>query len=102
MSNPTRKNNKKRTIWIAAVFIAPVILLSIFLLLAFQVPQYSYYYVKCGFKQPVKGFKDINSSAPGRYTLPSDATYSDAGYLYGAKYYCTEQEAVSDGAEHYR
>lgn len=84
------------------VAITAFALITLFVLFAFQVPQYSYYYAKCGFQQPVKGFKDTNSSAPGRYTLPSDATYSEAGYLYGTKYYCTEQEAANDGTEHYR
>lgn len=102
MEKPTPKNNKKLYIWIASsVMVITVGLVVIFSLLAFHIPQYSYYYVKCGYKEPVKGFKDINSSASGRYTLPSDTIYPEVGYLYGNKYYCTEQEAIDDGGEHY-
>lgn len=100
-SNPINNNRLYKRI-VITVIVIPLAFITLFLLFAFQVPQYSYHFAKCGFQQPVKGFKDINSSAPGRYTLPSDATYSDAGYLYGTKYYCTEQEAANDGTEHYR
>lgn len=95
-------NNKKRYKRITlTVIVIPLILIALFVLFVFQAPQYSYHYVKCGFKEPVKGFKDVDSSAPGRYTLPSDTIYSETGYLNGNKYYCTEQEAIDDGGKHY-
>lgn len=102
MQESTRKNHKKLYVWIVVTVIAISAFLGIgFLMLIYHVPQYVYNYVECGFKPPVKGFKDPNSSSGGRYTLPSDGSYLQTNYLYGAKYYCSEGDAISDGAEHF-
>ena len=99
MSKPTPKNNKKLYKRIAiAVIATPLTLITLFVLFVFQVPQYSYYYVKCGFTQPVK----IESNG-GRdtYVTPYESGYEDA-VLFVVGYYCTEQEAKDAGHERTR
>ncbi len=100
MSKTTPKNHKKLYKRIALVAIAtPLTLITLFVLLVFQVPQYSYYYVKCGFKQPVK--IENNSSQSYTYVSPSESGYEDAA-LFVVGYYCTEQEAKDAGHERTR
>ncbi len=99
MPKPIQKNYKKLYKRITFVVIAtPLILTALFVLFVFQVPQYSYYYVKCGFKQPVK----IESNG-GRntYVTPDESGYEDA-VLFVVGYYCTEQEAKDAGHERTR
>ena len=97
MSKTTPKNNKKlykRTA--IAVIATPLILIAFFILFIFQAPQYSFYYVKCGFKQPVK--IENNSSQRYTYVAPGESGYDDA-VLFVVGYYCTEQEAKDAGHE---
>lgn len=97
MPKPTPKNHKKRYIWIAVAVVAtPTVLVILFLLFALQVPQYSYYYAKCGFHEPVKVIRDRDSSAQGIYTTPDSPDYAQTG-LFVNEYYCTETEAQRNG-----
>lgn len=97
MSKPIQKSHKKLYIWIVATAVAiPLILALLFMAFALQVPQFSYYYVKCGFREPVK--VEHNSSQSYTYLLPSSPSYESA-VLFVTDYYCTEQEAVRAGYE---
>ncbi len=98
MPKPVAKNHKKLYIWsIGAVITIPVILFSIFLLFALQIPQYSYYYVKCG-SQPVKV---INyASQTYGYVTPSSPSYRETK-LFISGFYCSEQEAIRAGIQPY-
>ena len=97
MPKPTPKNNKTLYIKIVRIILAiPAGLFILFWLFAFQVPQYSYYYMKCGFQQPVKVIKDRGSSMQGFYTMPGSPDYAQTG-IFVNEYYCTENEAQQNG-----
>lgn len=97
MQKTTPKNHKTPYIKIAGIILAiPAGLLILFWLFAFQVPQYSYHYVKCGFKQPVKVVGQGFDSNALNYTIPSDSGYDDS--VFGVQgYFCTEAEAEHAG-----
>lgn len=99
MPKSTSKNHKKLYARIvAAAIIASVILVTLFILFVYRVPQYSYYYVKCGFKQPVKV---INyASQTYGYILPSSQSYEETK-LFISGFYCSEQEAIHAGIQLY-
>ena len=100
MPKPTPKNNKTLYKKIAiVVIVTPITLIALFVLFVFQVPQYSYHYVKCGFRQPVK--IENNSSQWLTYVTPDESGYDDA-VLFVVGYYCTEQEAKDAGHERTR
>ena len=96
MPKPTPKNNKKLYKRIALVAIAtPLTLITLFVLFVFQVPQYSYYYVKCGYKQPIKAIGNGGYKRNGVYILPNHRDYH--GQMFTDAYYCTVEEALGDG-----
>ena len=98
MSKPTLKNRKKFHVWIIAAIATPTIILVLFGLVAYHVPRYSYYFVKCGYKQPVKV---INyASQTYEYVLPSNPSYHETT-LFISGFYCSEQEAISAGVRPY-
>lgn len=95
MPRITSKNHKKLNVWIVAAVTTPVIILAVFGAFAFQVPQYSYYYVKCGYKQPIKAIGNGGYKRGGVYILPNHRDYH--GQIFTNAYYCTEEEALGDG-----
>lgn len=98
MSKPTLKNRKKLHVWIIAAIATPTIILVLFGLVAYQVPRYSYYFVKCGYRQPVKV---INyASQTYEYVLLSSPSYRETT-LFTSGFYCSEQEAISAGVRPY-
>lgn len=97
MPKPTPKNHQKLYIWIASLAVAiPVLCICLFMLLVFQVPQYSYYYVKCGFGAPVKVVGRDFGGEMLNYTTPLDSGYKDEA-LAVRGYFCTEDEAQKAG-----
>lgn len=97
MSKPTPKNHKKRYTWIIATVVAtPLILGVLFMAFAFQIPQYSYYYVKCGFKEPVKVVGRGFGSYMLNYVRSTDSGYEAETFAVRG-YFCTEAEAQRAG-----
>jgi len=76
--------------------IAIVVVLFAILLLPTQIPQYSFHYVICGFKKPVKIVPRGLGASAGNYVLPTVHEYE--GYMIITRgYYCTEQAAKNAG-----
>lgn len=73
-----------------------VVVLFAILLWPTQIPQYSFHYVICGFKKPVKIVE--YGSQNYSYVLPDSPLYKNA-ILFVSGYYCSEQAAISAGYE---
>ena len=67
------------------------------------IPQYSYYFVRCGGNAPVRYTIDpfpkfgFGGVAPIGYLIPTDTTYYDPPYLWTTTFYCSEQQAIDAG-----
>ncbi len=97
MSKPTPKNNKKLYTWITVIGIGtPLIVGALFTAFAFQIPQYSYYYTKCGFKEPVKVVGRGFGSDMLNYVSPTNSGYKDYAFTVRG-YFCSEDEARRAG-----
>lgn len=79
---------------------SPIFLFLLFfipyIIFVLQVPQYSYSYVKCGFKEPIKVVGRGFGSDSLNYTTPSDSGYDDSVFTVRG-YFCTEDEAKRAG-----
>lgn len=97
MQKTAPKNYKRLyTRIIIGVVSTLVVLGLLFLLFAFQVPQYSFHYTKCGFKQPVKVVGRGFGSSMLNYVVPTDSGYMDEVFTVQG-YFCTELEAQQAG-----
>lgn len=96
-SKPILKNHKKLYIWVTSLVAAITLLcIVLFVSFAFQVPQYSYYYTKCGFRQPVKVVERGIGNDSLNYVIPADSGYES--YALSVRgYFCTEADAQRAG-----
>ena len=99
MSKPASIKNNKLYKQIAVTAIVTLIsLVVLFVLFIFQVPQYSYHYMKCGLKQPVKVVSRGLGSDMLNYVTPASSDYQDVAFMVRG-YFCTEDEARQAGLE---
>ena len=91
------KNNKKIYIRIAVGAIVTLALLGILYMFSiFQIPQHSYYYVKCGLSRPVLVVSRGFSGDTLNYVSPRNPSYKDYRFT-TVGYFCTEAETQQAG-----
>ena len=90
----------KRILTKKNIIVASVVLVALFGVSIFTFtkgyPQYYYYYLKCGGKQPVAIY--YWSPYDKQYSLPSNESYPEPSNFF-IKYVCTEKEAIDIGAK---